>query len=147
MRNLSVVLCIGSSQAGPVQSGTAWSSTNFALGQINDIFNDAVDAINSVECPDDLTGIVQTVCALFKNTLYLVLKTIYVVFRTVSNVKNAAFVCLFSPSHFSDVHPNVYQFLWFRLSPFQNSRPQKYPSSGTSSILKSTKALELFSGT
>ena len=81
---LDLLLRTGSSEAKPVQRGQRWRGTNFALEQIGGILDDGAEIAMSLNCADDLTGVVQTICSIITNILYLVVKIIVIIWMLVS---------------------------------------------------------------
>jgi len=71
-----------SSTAGPVQNGKAWRAINFALSQAVAIADDFVEVWYALQCPDDITGSAQTICAVLANAIYVPAKVILVALRT-----------------------------------------------------------------
>ena len=66
---------IAYSKSAPVKNGQAWRTLNFALENIIDIISDIVDNAKP-ECPGDLTGIVETICAIVTNIIVLISVTL-----------------------------------------------------------------------
>jgi len=75
-----------SSESGPVQNGQAWRGTNFALGTGVDIAKDVGAAIEGKECPADLTGVVQTVCAGILNLGSVLAQIILIILRSLFDI-------------------------------------------------------------
>ena len=57
---------------------------NFALSQMLGIFDDTVEAVMALQCPDDITGTAQSVCAVATNLVYGVMKAFAIIFGVVS---------------------------------------------------------------
>jgi hypothetical protein len=69
-----------------------WRSNNFRLGQITETLASTFDGVSGVECPDDLSGATQTICAVAINVLQVVSLTARDLSRQVSRASRGVAV-------------------------------------------------------
>ena len=80
-------MCLAaSSLANPVQNGKAWKSTNYALGHALGLLKTQERAIVTKKCPADLSGAVQSSCALVINVSALIYHTLILAMELVSAI-------------------------------------------------------------
>lgn len=73
-------------QSKVVQNGVKWRATNFALTTTLEFLTNVRDASVDVECMADLTGMVQSICAMAQNLVYFTLFAVVSVLSMVSKI-------------------------------------------------------------